>query len=424
MAQHPKLIEFLKTSLTAYHAEKNVKALLLEKGFTLLNEQEEWQIEEGGNYFVERGASLIAFKVGSLDNFCFKITASHLDSPALKIKENPVKKCENCLTLNTETYGGGIWYSFFDRPLKIAGRVIFEKDDTLYPEVVESPFIVHIPSLSAHMNRDVNSAFSVNAQTDLAPLISLSAEQTNWLEQTVQNKALAYDLYLTPCQEPYFFGVNNEFLASPRIDNLISVYATVEGLLNAKPQSGICVGAFMQYEETGNRTAQGASGDFLKNTLRLIAYALKLDVNDFYKAIASSFLLSVDNAHAVHPNHPEKSDPTNKTLLGKGVVIKSHANGAYVTDALSSAVVKRIFEKAGVPYQYFFNRADMPSGSTLGVAITTRLGMNGADIGIAQLAMHSAMECCCILDYAPLVDGITAFYSMDITGDGNSFTVK
>jgi aspartyl aminopeptidase len=326
--------------------------------------------------------------------------------------------------LNVETYGGGIWNSFLDRPLKIAGRVVREEDGRVFAETVESPFQVSIPSLAVHMNRNVNEGVAVNAQVDLLPLIGMYENSGNWLEKIGGENVLSYDLFLVNADMPYTFGVNDEFLASPRIDNLSSVYASIEALLAHAKSEGICVAAMLADEEIGSRTLQGANGNFLEATLRRIAYAFRFDDNEFFKALASSFLLSVDNAHAVHPNHPEKSDPTNRTLMGKGVVIKSHANKAYTTDAMSSAVVKTIFDRAGVSYQHFFNRSDMRSGSTLGIPVSSSLGIVGADIGIAQLAMHSACECFAKADYEEMVNAITAFFSSEIVAKDGAFVIK
>jgi aspartyl aminopeptidase len=332
-----------------------------------------------------------------------------------------------CAKLNVETYGGGVWYSFFDRPLKIAGQVVKSENGRVYAETVESPFHVTIPSVAVHQNRSVNEGFSVNAQVDLLPLCALSQNfsETELLEKIAgEGEVISHDLFLVNADMPYSFGVNDEFLASPRIDNLTSVCATLEALFAKADSCGVCVGAFFDHEEIGSRTTQGAAGDFLENTLKRIAYALRFDESEYYKALASSFLLSVDNAHAKHPNHGEKSDPTNSTLLGNGVVIKAHANGAYLTDGLSSAVMKSVFEKAGVKYQTFYNRSDMRSGSTLGVIALTRLGANGVDIGLAQLAMHSACECFAKDDYEEMVNGLTAFYSSTIVAEDDGFTIR
>ncbi len=420
-----KLSVFLEKSLTAYHAKDNVKATLLENDFTPLSPSQDWEIAEGGKYFVERGASIIAFTVRSLDRFIYKIVGAHLDSPALKIKENPDKKTEGLISLNVEKYGGGIWHTFFDRPLKIAGQIVVKEDDRLQAKSVEAPFLVTIPSEAIHVNRGVNEGFAVNPQIDLLPLYSMSESEEPFIQTAFAGETVvSYDLFAVSAEKPYLFGKDDAFFASPRVDNLTSVYATVESLLTANSENGVCMAAFFHHEEIGSRTFQGAGGDFLEKTLKKIAFALRFDDSEYEKALASSFFLSVDNAHAVHPNHPEKSDPTNRTKLGGGVVIKSHANGAYVTDAISHATVKTVFENAGVPYQYFFNRSDAKSGSTLGVVALTRVGMYGADIGLAQLAMHSACECFALCDYQALLDGLTAFYSSDYCIENDSVTIQ
>ena len=407
------LTEFLKDSLTAYHVCDNLKAALTENGFLQLHETSDWNVSEGGKYYIVRGGSLIAFTVDSLDDVSYKIVASHPDSPALKIKENALKTGELYTTLNTETYGGGIWYTFLDRPLKIAGRVIVKNGSVLESKTVASPFTVTIPSLAIHQNRNVNEGFAINKQIDLQPLVGLSGAGLTMdmlLKIAAGEEVVSHDLYLVNADMPYTFGINDEFLASPRIDNLTSVYSSLQAFLSHEDKSGICVMACLNNEEVGSLSSQGADGDFLETTLRRIAYAFRFDDNEFYKALASSFLLSADNAHALHPNHPEVNDPTNRTALGGGVVIKSHAGGAYITDAMSSAIVKTVLEGAEVPYQYFANNSTIKSGSTLGCAAVRHLGVQGADIGIAQLAMHSASECCALADCESMEKGMRAFF--------------
>ena len=423
MTNIEKLSSFLETSLTAYHAKDNVKATLLENGFIPLSQTQDWELCEGGKYFVERSASIIAFTVGGLDRFAYKIAAAHVDSPALKLKENPERKTESAITLNTEKYGGGIWYSFFDRPLKIAGQIVTREDGKLVTKTATAPFLVSIPSQAIHINRSTNDNFSVQIQTDLQPLYALDSDEP-FIKTAFQEEVLAYELFLVNAEKPYFFGKDNAFLASPRIDNLTGVSAVLDGFLSANTQKGICVSAFFNHEEIGSQTLQGAGGDFLEKTLRRIAFALRFDDNEYDKALASSLFVSVDNAHALHPNHPEKSDPTNKTKLGGGIVMKNHAGGAYVSDALTIATMKTVFEKAGVPYQSFFNHSDAKSGSTLGVSALAKVGIHGIDIGLGQLAMHSACECFAIKDYQALADGLTAFYSSDFIVDNGTVTIE
>ncbi len=418
------LVDFLQNSPTAYHAAENAKNLLIERGFTQLFEGQDWSLTSGGKYFVVRGgSSLIAFTVGALDDFSYKMAAAHLDSPALKLKENPLKESGAYVTLNTEKYGSGIWYTFFDRPLKLAGRVVKREGAILKEENVISPFTLTIPSLSIHQNRGVNENFAVNPQVDLLPLLGLQGATSTTealLEKIAGEGVLSYDLFLVNADIPYSFGIHDEFIASPRVDNLVSAMSILEGISGGGERNGISLAAFLDNEEVGSRSPQGADGDFLERVMKRIAYALRFDDNEYYKALASSFLLSLDNAHATHPNHPEKSDPTNKVRLGGGIVIKSHAGKSYITDATSSAIIKGIFDDADVPYQTFFNRSDMGSGSTLGGLCQRHVSVMGADIGMAQLAMHSALECFAKTDYLHLVQGVSAYFDATIAQeDGN-----
>ena len=421
-----KLKNYLANSYTAYHAVENAKTLLAQNGFIALKETDDWTIEENGKYYLERGGcALIAFTVGNLDSLAFKIAAAHVDSPALKIKENPVMKTDKYEKLNVETYGGGLWYSFLDRPLKIAGRIITEENGALKSENVVSDYFVTVPSVAIHQNRTANESLAINAQVDLPALLSVAGAGGEWLSSITDKQVISKDLFLVNADMPYTFGVKNEFLASPRIDDLSGAYAILQALIDhAENSAGICVAALFDNEEIGSNTSQGAAGDFLENTLRRITYTLNLDECELYKVLATSVLVSVDNAHGVHPNHPEKADPTNRPTLGGGVVIKHHAGKAYTTDAMSAAVMQTVCNRAGVEYQSFFNRSDVRSGSTLGVISQARISMLAVDIGIAQLAMHSANECFAVVDYEAMQNTLTAFYSSSITVDGDKVTIE
>ena len=411
-----KLIKFLETSYTAYHAVENARTLLTENGFVELRETDAWNLTEGGKYFTVRGgSSLIAFTVGKKRSF--HIIASHTDSPCFKLKAIPEMQAEGYTKLNAETYGGGIWYTFFDRPLKVAGRVIVQEGDGLHSELYTGATLV-IPSLAVHMNRGVNDGFAPNPQTDLLPLYSFAGEKLDLPERTV-----SYDLFLTPSQTPFENGAHVEFLSSPRIDNLTSVFSSLQALVSTEGgQINVC--ACFDNEEVGSGTYQGAGGDFLYNTLSRIGLALGITGEDFARTLAGSFLFSLDNAHAVHPNHGEKCDPTNRPVLGGGIVIKSHANKAYTTDALTCAIAQTVFEKAGAKYQYFYNRSDMRSGGTLGAISLSQAGIPSCDIGLAQLAMHSAVETIAKDDYTELLKGLTAFYNCKIKTDSQTAEVK
>lgn len=412
-----QLKQYLETSYTAYQAVEAAQDMLLKKGFRKLSEGEPWNLSEGGKYFVVRGGSaLIAFTLGKGNGY--KIVASHTDSPCLKLKENPVTETAGYRKLNAETYGGGLYYTFFDRPLKLAGRIVRSCGDRLVAENYVSDFTVVIPSLAIHMNREANDKFAPNPQVDLLPLLSLKDEAFS----SLIGEHLSFDLYAVCAEKPFVSGANGEFLSSPRIDNLSSVLSSLTAL-SQSAGAGVCVAACLDNEEVGSRTLQGAGSDFLVHTLKRIALCRGLTEEAYYNALATSFLVSLDNAHALHPNHPEKCDPTNRPVMGGGVVIKGHADKAYTTDALTSAVMKKIFSNADVAYQTFFNRSDMRSGGTLGAISLGKVSIPSVDIGLAQLAMHSAVETVAADDYVNLVKGLTAFYESDILIAENTVTI-
>lgn len=393
----------MERSLTSYHATANAKEFLVQRGFAALDERESWDLKEGGKYFVTRnGSSLIAFTFQKSGNF--KIVASHTDSPCFKLKESPEMK--GVFTrLNVETYGGGLYYTFFDRPLRLAGRLLKEREGKLVSELYASDEIFVIPSLAVHMNREANKQFAPDPQTDLLPLYALGEAQLN-------DSCVARDLFVVPAEKPFFSGANGEFLSSPRLDNLTSVCASLDALSNKT--KGICVAALFDNEEIGSRTRQGAGSDFLKSTLKRISLCAGKSEEEFMQTLASSLLLSLDNAHSLHPNRPEKCDPTNRAVMGGGVVVKAHANGAYTSDALTVAAIRKLFTNAGVKHQSFYNRSDMPSGSTLGCISLTQAGIPSVDLGLAQLAMHSAVETFAPADYEELKKGLSAFYQSAI----------
>ena len=408
---------YLARSYTAYQATEHAEAMLRENGFEALRENESWHIVVNGKYYVERGgSSLIAFRVGSRPYF--KIVSSHTDSPAIKLKENAEMQSGIYVKWNTERYGGGIWYSFFDRPLRVAGQVVCETEDGVEAHNAVSSYVVTIPSLAVHMNRTVNDGFAVNPQNDLLPLVGLKGKSV--AESLGYPNAIAYDLFLAPDELPFMSGINGEFLCSPRLDNLTSAYSSLAALCEGEGE-GICVAALFDHEEVGSRTRQGAGSDFLVSVLGRVCAALQIDAEKTY---AGSFAISLDNAHAVHPNHPEKCDPTNRPVIGGGVVIKAHANKAYTTEALSAAVIRSIFKKAGVLCQTFYNRSDMASGSTLGAISLSQVGMLTVDMGLAQLAMHSAVECVAKSDLDALQKGLVAFYSADFELGENSVAFR
>lgn len=405
------LKRFLQTSYTAYQTVENAAALLEENGFMRLSERDSWHLSEGEGYFTVRGGSLIAFRYGKGP---FKILASHTDSPCFKLKENAAMQGDAFTRLNTEEYGGAIRYTFFDIPLRIAGRVVRETETGVQTENFVSPFVVVIPSLAIHMNRDVNDGFKPDLQKDTLPLLSLGKTELSPLLAS----PLSYDLFASPDVTPFEHGATGEFLSSPRLDDLTSVYASLNALIGETV--GACVCACFNHEEIGSRTYGGAGSGFLSSVLARIAEENGETGEDFERMLASSLLVSLDNAHSIHPNSPEKCDPTNHAVMGGGVVIKGHAGGAYTTDALTSAVMKKIFQRHDVKYQMFFNRSDMRSGSTLGAVSLSQVSVPSVDLGIAQLAMHSAVETIAKADYFELEKALTAILTSKICMDDGS----
>ena len=404
--QLKELQAFLGDAYTAWQAVEAAETLLQKNGFTRLAESERWELKKDGKYYVTRGGSaLVAFTTG--DGEGYKIVASHTDSPCFKLKENAALSDERYTRLNTEPYGGALNYTFFDRPLKLAGRAVYEDGDGLVAKNFVSDFNVVIPSLAIHMNRDANDKFAPDPQTEL-PLLGLGKHD---LEKLLGNP-VSTDIFAVCAQTPFSCGAEDELLCSPRLDNLTSVYASLSAILS--PTSGKCVAACLDSEEIGSRTRQGAGSNFLASVLKRISLALGKTEEEHERELCASFLLSMDNAHAAHPNHPEKHDPTNRTALGNGVVIKGHAGGAYTTDALTSAAVKKIFDRAGVKHQSFYNRSDMRSGSTLGAISLGQVSVPSVDIGIAQLAMHSAVETIAKSDYLEAINALQAFFASSV----------
>lgn len=402
------LYQFLNKSYTAYHATANVCQILQDNGFTKLTLGDRWFLERGGRYFVTRnGSSVIAFVAGEKD--VFNICESHTDSPAFKIKGAKLLENEGIKRLNTEKYGGGLLYTYLDRPLKIAGRVLVETDEGVSQQLVVSDYNVVIPSLAVHHNPTANDSLAVNPQIEL-PLLAQC--DTDLYQTLVEGKVLDADLYVVPATEAFESGANGEFLSSARLDNLTSVYTSINAIINCEPRD-IAVVACLDNEEVGSGTRQGAPS-FINQVLTAIADALDLTQMEALSARENGMVLSVDNGHATHPAHSEKSDPLNRARLNSGIVIKHHVN--YATDGLTSAVLKKLLDMVEVDYQDLYNRSDLRCGTTLGLGTARELGMKVCDIGIAQLAMHSACETCGSKDIEAMERCLTAFLSAEIFG--------
>ncbi|MCH5152712.1 MAG: M18 family aminopeptidase [Clostridiales bacterium] len=403
---------FLDSSYTSYHTTENATQMLAEAGFVKLNMGDNWQLERGGRYFVTRnGSSVVAFSVG--DNNVFNVCVSHTDSPSFKVKGSKLIESDGVKRLNTEKYGGGLLYSYLDRQLKIAGRVLVETEMGLAQQLVVSDYNLVIPSLAIHHNITANDSLALNAQIDTLPLFT--QEESKLYESLAEDKVVDADLYVVPSAPSFESGANDEFLCGARLDNLTSVYASLQAIINTEPQN-IAVVACLDNEEIGSATRQGAPS-FIHQVLDAISDALDMTRAETLYATENGMVLSVDNGHAVHPAHPEKSDPLYRCHLNGGVVIKHHVN--YATDGLTSAIVKRMLNEAGVAHQDYYNRSDVRCGTTLGLATARELGMKACDIGIAQLAMHSACETCGVEDIAAMQKCLETFLSSDIRGTDN-----
>lgn len=440
-----ELFRFIKASPTAFHAVKNIKSSLEEAGFQELCERDAWEILPGGRYFAVRGdSSVIAFCVPEREADGFRIAASHSDSPAFKLKPNAEKAAAGAYTvLNTEPYGGGIYHTWMDRPLSVAGRVIVRGKNG--PETrliyIDRDLLV-IPSLAIHMDRDVNKKLELNAQRDLLPLFG-DAEAAGSLRRFIAEAAgcpaediLGEDLYLCSREKPTSIGAKEEYICGPRLDDLECAFGTLQGFLQAArgaqeraetpesagvkavsgkereaaAESWIPMYCVFDNEEVGSATRQGAASTFLSDVLERVCLCLGYDREKYHRMIAQSFLVSADNAHAVHPNAADKADPVNRPVMNGGIVLKHSANQRYTTDGLSAAFLRMICRENEIPVQEFTNRSDIPGGSTLGNIAITKVPVASADIGLAQLAMHSSCETAGAEDLEHLIRFSEAFY--------------
>lgn len=407
-----RLTKAIQNSPTAYQLVKVQKDRLTEAGFVELFENRHWEILPGGRYFtIRNGSALVAWSIPK-EPKKFMMMASHSDSPCFQIKNNPDMKVEDAyLKLNVESYGGGIYSTWLDRPLSVAGRVFTGDENNCEEHLVDfDRDFCMIPSLAIHMNRDVNKGYEWNVQKDLLPLMSSDASLT--FRQVlaselgdVSGDILGADLYVYNRDTCRIWGAESEFYSAPRLDDQACAHLSLMGLLDSTPVDAIALHAVFDNEEVGSSSRQGACSTFLKDVLERIANGLNLSREDYLRMLADSFIFSADNAHALHPNYPEKCDPTNHPVLGGGVVLKFSANKKYTTDGCSAAKARQIGDKAGIKFQEFHNRSDIPGGSTLGNLSANQVPVCTADIGIAQLAMHSAYETCGIAD-------VEAFYKL------------
>lgn len=417
-----EMTEFLKECPTAFHAVERIGKEFEDNGYKRLREHEEWELKAGGKYYVTRNdSSIIAFAIGSgLTDYSFNIAASHSDFPTFKVKENAeIEVKKKYVQLNTEGYGGMLCATWFDRPLSVAGRVIVKEKDHFTTKLVNiDRDLVMIPSMAIHMNRSVNDGYAYNKQIDMLPLFGgaeskkgdfkkLIAEAAGVSEEAVYGS----DIYLYNREEPSVWGAQEEFISYQHLDDLQCAYASLKGFLEGHQEKSVNVYACFDNEEVGSGTKQGAGSTFLYDILRRINMGLGRTEEDYYRAVAGSFMLSADNAHAVHPNHPEKTDVENCVYMNEGIVVKSHAGQKYTSDAVSIALFRDICEKADVPVQFFANRSDEAGGSTLGNISSAKVSLNAVDIGLPQLAMHSAYETAGIKDTCYMIKAMKQFFS-------------
>ncbi len=415
------LFDFIKNSPTAYHTVDTVKKMLDREGYQELYECDRWKLTVDGKYYVIRnGTSIIAFRTVK-DARGFMIVASHSDSPAFRVKTT-AESVGAYTRLEVEKYGGMIYYSWLDRPLSVAGRVLVRTNEGMEGKLVNiDSDLLTVPSLAIHLNRGVNDGAKFNPAKDLLPLYSLEGERGDLMRSVAENigvrseSIIAHDLFLYNRDEGKRVGKNGEFILCPRLDDLGCVYTSTVAFIAADSSHAVPVLAVFDNEEVGSETKQGAASTFLRDTLlRISGSEPALGV-----ALENSFMVSADNAHAKHPSYPEMSDPDNAPLLNRGVVIKYNASQRYTTDGFSDAFFRSICERAGARVQSYYNRADLPGGSTLGSISNTRVSVPTVDIGLPQLAMHSANETAGAYDLDEMVKALTEFYSSSLLKKGS-----
>ncbi len=416
-----ELMDFLNASPSVYHAVEQLRTSMESAGYTRLDEGKPWTLEVGGKYYLTRGGSaIIAFRIPCAHPQGFLMTSSHSDRPTFKVKENGELESKY-IRMATEKYGGMLMAPWFDRPLSVAGRVLVETDDGVKTKLVNiDRDLMMIPNVAIHMNRKANDGYAYNPTSDTIPLLGGAEAKGRFaqlLSQQADGKILAHDLYLYNRNHAAVWGIDEEFFSSQAIDDLECAWATTKGFLTSGDSCSIPVVCVFDSEEVGSSTVQGAASTLLADTLSRICNTLELSLPQM---VSQSFMISADNAHAVHPNHPELADAANAPVINEGIVLKFNSNMRYTTDGVSAAVFRRVCGKADVPVQTYYNRADMAGGSTLGNISLSQVSVPTADIGLAQLAMHSCYETAGVKDLDYLVKAMQVFYSstLTVTPDG------
>lgn len=412
-------IKLINNSGSIYHSVEFIKEYLEKKGYGELNINNKFEISQGGRYYIIKSGALLAFRVDSVEEG-FKIIASHLDSPALKIKSNPDIVANGYNQLNVEVYGGPILNTWYDKPLSIAGTVIYSDAGETKQTLVDfkRPICV-IPNLAIHMNREINSGVKIDKQKHLLPITGINQEGIDHQDflsllanelKTDKENILSYDLNLYCTTEPSLFGLNEEFILSPKLDNLSMAMASIEALIESKIGKGIQVALCLDAEEVGSKTFNGGDSNFTNHLLERIGLALGMDREAYLRMLEQSFCISADLAHSIHPNHSDKADLTNRPVMNKGLVIKKSSNKKYATDPLTEARIINLAKKQNLPYQIFFNNSNETGGSTIGPLLSSNLSIKTIDIGNPILGMHSERETGGVIDYQNIIKLFTEFY--------------
>ena len=417
-----KLMAFLDASVSVYHAAAYLADVLADAGYIRLAEGEAWNLTAGGKYYLTRGGTaVLAFRVPETTPKGFLMTASHSDRPTFKVKENG-ELTGKYTRLATEKYGGMLIAPWLDRPLSIAGRVLVDTEDGIQSRLVDiDRDLMMIPNVAIHMNRQANEGYKWNPAVDTLPLLGgadAAGKLNDLLEEEAGGEILGHDLYLYIRQKATVWGIDEEYISSAALDDLQCAWGCTQGFLNAEDGNSIPVLCVFDSEEVGSSSVQGAASKLLESTLSRICAGLGLDEQVM---LSNSFMISADNAHAVHPNHPEFADANNAPAVNGGVVLKFNANLRYSTDGVSAAIFRKVCQKADVKVQTYCNRADIPGGSTLGNISLSHVSVPTADIGLPQLAMHSCYETAGVQDAIDLENVIAAYYAGSLEVDGDDY---
>ena len=416
--------QFINENPNSFCVVETLKKLFKEHNYEELLLEEKWNLEKGKSYFtIKNDLSIVAFTIGKdlKEIPSIKIIASHNDSPAFKIKPNGMISSNLYSKFNTEPYGGAIMSTWFDRPLGISGRVMIkENDETITSKTVKLNTTVVIPNVAVHMDRNIGANPSYNPQIDLLPIVSLSnMTMDEFFEKEGLKNVIAHDLFLFAKDQATICGANNELLCAPRLDDLECVYSSVQAILNANDDLGINICAVFNNEEVGSYNS--ADSTFLLDIIEEIANTFNINKRAM---LAKSLLVSADNAHAVHPNHPEKTDQTNNVLLNKGIVIKYQAGQRYTTEGIGASIFKSVCDQNNIPTQNYTNRSDIRGGGTLGAILTTTVSVNSLDIGLPQLAMHSAFETAGVEDLEYMIQAMKHIYNTPLNKENNQYKIK